>query len=458
MSNLIRIAEHVLNRPLLVHPDKVPLILSVLSGRIAIDSDAIADLRASAEGRIDGLPEDAQLILRGPAPDASRFVGANRDVDPTTGQAVGLPYRRTPEGVAVISILGGLANRGTSLEGGSMSRQSYEGIKFQIAHAGKDAKTRAVLLDLQSPGGEAIGAFECADAVRALAAVKPVVAVVNGMAASAAYAIASAATKIVTTPTGLSGSIGVVMMHADFSRALDREGVTPTMIFAGAHKVDGNPFEPLSAAVQQGLQAEVDQFYEMFIATVGNGRKGMSAKAIRGTEARTFMGQEAVRLGLADEVGSFETALSELTRGLSGRSTPAKRSTQMSGSNEPSATAGAFTQADLDRARAEGVTEGTSAGTLAGAAAERTRISGILSSDEAKGREASATHLALSTDLSADAAKGVLSGIAAAPKTEAPKPAGRGPLGISTIDPVGAKTTAPIDSAAIYGNRKAAGR
>lgn len=328
MTNLIRIAESVLNRPLLVHPDKVPLILSVLSGRIPLDSEAIADLRERSESQIDGLPNDAQIIMRGPAPDASRFVGSSSDTDPTTGRSSSLPYRRTSQGVAIISILGGLANRGTSLQGGSMSRQSYEGIKFQLAHAGGDPKTTSVVLDLQSPGGEAIGAFEAADAVRALASKKPVIAVVNGMAASAAYAIASAASKIVTTPTGLSGSVGVVMVHADYSRALDREGVKPTMIFAGQHKVDGNPFEPLSDTVRSDLQAEVNQFYEMFVATVAKGRPGMSSKAIRETEARTFMGADAVRVGLADEVGSFETAIAELTRGhtahissVSGRST-----------------------------------------------------------------------------------------------------------------------------------------
>ncbi|TIL81578.1 MAG: S49 family peptidase, partial [Mesorhizobium sp.] len=170
-------------------------------------------------------------------------------------------------------------------------------------------------LDMHSPGGEAVGAFETAALVRDLAARKRTVAVVNGMAASAMYAIGSGATEIVTTETGISGSIGVVLLHADFSRQLDREGITPTLIHAGAHKVDGNPFEPLSDAVREDLQAEVDAFYESFLVTVAKGRGNrLTAAAARKTEARTFIGQAAVDAGIADRVGSFELVLADLTR------------------------------------------------------------------------------------------------------------------------------------------------
>src|SRR5262245_47328802 len=109
MSLLLRIAERALNRPLLIHPDKAPLILDVLSGRIQIDG---AELKAEAEARIDALPAEGQAALKGPAPGASRFVGSSTDEDPETGRLAALPYRRTKEGVAVISIIGTLINRG----------------------------------------------------------------------------------------------------------------------------------------------------------------------------------------------------------------------------------------------------------------------------------------------------------------------------------------------------------
>src|SRR5690606_28979829 len=147
---------------------------------------------------------------------------------------------------------------------------------------------------LHSPGGEAVGAFEMAARVRELRSKKRTVAVVNGMACSAAYALASGASEIVTTETGISGSIGVVLLHADVSRQLDREGITPTLIHAGSHKVDGNPFEPLTAEVRDDLQAEVNGFYDGFLTTVALGRgKRLTADAARATEARTKMGKDA---------------------------------------------------------------------------------------------------------------------------------------------------------------------
>ncbi|WP_292332568.1 S49 family peptidase, partial [Mesorhizobium sp.] len=214
--------------------------------------------------------------------------------------------------------------------GASSGLTSYEGIGFQLKEAAADPAVRSVILDMHSPGGEAAGAFETAALVRDLAASKRTVAVVNGMAASAMYAIGSGATEIVTTETGISGSIGVVLLHADFSRQLDREGITPTLIHAGAHKVDGNPFEPLSDAVREDLQAEVDAFYASFLATVARGRGNrLTAAAARKTEARTFIGQAAVDAGIADRVGSFESVLADLTR-APGRSTSQPRRTSMS--------------------------------------------------------------------------------------------------------------------------------
>jgi hypothetical protein len=113
MPMLLRIAERALNRPLLVHPDKVPLILAVLQGRIPLgDTDA---LRRAAEEHIDAMPAEAQVILHGPAPGASRFVGSALEVDPVNGAQQKLPYLRTADGVALISVIGSLVNRGAWL-------------------------------------------------------------------------------------------------------------------------------------------------------------------------------------------------------------------------------------------------------------------------------------------------------------------------------------------------------
>jgi signal peptide peptidase SppA len=313
MSLLLHIAERVLNTPLLVHPDKLPLVLAVLEGRLPIDAAASAEFSADAERRIALLPAEAQAILRGPV-DASRFVGS----------AVGaggqyLDFAVTADGVALIPVIGSLVNRGAWL-GVNSGKTSYEGLQHQVRQAAADPNVKAILLDIASGGGEATGAFETAAIVREAAAQKPVTALVNGMAASAAYAIAAAASTIVTTETGVVGSIGVVMMHADYSRKLEKDGVTPTLIFAGAHKVDGHPFAPLADDVRTDLQKEVDQFYSLFVQSVAAGRKQLSPAAIRATEARTFIGADAVAAGLADSVGTFDQVLADLSRGLSGRS------------------------------------------------------------------------------------------------------------------------------------------
>ncbi|MCO5145383.1 MAG: S49 family peptidase [Aquamicrobium sp.] len=279
-AQLFHIADRVLNRPLMITQDKAQVILSVLAGRIGVS-----------------MPEASQF-------EGSPYAGGSWETSPFN----------VADGVAIITITGSLVNRGAWV-GANSGLTSYEGIGHQLKTAMADDDIHAVILDLHSPGGEAVGAFETAALVRDLAAKKRTVAVVNGMACSAAYAIVSGATKIVTTETGVSGSIGVVLLHADFSQQLDREGIKPTLIHAGAHKVDANPFQPLSAAVRADLQAEVNSFYEVFVSTVAKGRGGrLSAAAARQTEARTLIGRAAVKAGLADDVGSFETVLAELSR------------------------------------------------------------------------------------------------------------------------------------------------
>lgn len=289
---LLHIANKVINRPLMILPEKLGLISSVLDGRIGIDASELS----SAVGQFER-----------PEVEGSQFVGSvEKDAD---GKRKA--YRTTADGVAIIPVMGSLVNRYDFFDAVS-GTTSYEKLKHTLALAAADPDVSSILLDIDSPGGEAIGAFEAADAVRAAAAIKPVVSVVNGMAASAAYAIASASTTIITTPSGLSGSIGVVMMHADYSHKLHDAGVKPTLIHAGARKVDGNPYQPLTDDVRAELKGEIDRFYSLFVDTVAKGRKGLNAAKIRATEARTYIGADAVKIGLADRVGSFETALADL--------------------------------------------------------------------------------------------------------------------------------------------------
>jgi capsid assembly protease len=412
MTILLRIAERVLNRPLLVHPDKLPLILAVLEGRIPLGD--VAPLRQKAEANIDAMPEGAQLVMRGPLPTASRFVGSSIDEDPETGKKTGLPYKRTADGVAIITITGSLINRGAWL-GASSGETSYEGIQHQVATAERDPRTKAALFDYETPGGEAVGAFETAARIRELSAKKPTVAVANGMMTSAAYALASAANRIVATPTSLVGSIGVVMLHADYSRALDKKGVTPTLIFAGAHKVDGNPLEPLTAGVRDDLQREVNQYYDLFVDTVASGRRLISPASIRATEARTYVGRDAVEARLADDIGTFDDVLADLTSRGPGRITVSvpsnKGKAAMDNTTGAPVAEVAGTVTETPEAQRQAKKEAKKKkfeAAVATAVAEQmkagnARLSTILASDKVKGREVTALKLAItSPTMSAD--------------------------------------------------------
>lgn len=307
-----RIARQFYNRPLLLAPSAAETISTFLTsrfnagprGRAGNDDGGETRQYFEAQRNPDG-------SYTGSAPRASRFYG-DYPVDPDSGGRP-KPYRRTASGTAIVTLVGEFVNRGAWV-GASSGLVSYEALKYQLLQAMADPRATSIVLDMESPGGEATGAFEAAALVRAARQAKPVVAVVNGMAASAGYAIVSGATRIITTPTGLSGSIGVVWLHLDYSKWLAAEGIRPTFIFAGDHKVDGNPFEPLPDSVRKECQREIDQFYSLFVDTVAAGRLHLSKDAVRGTQARCFIGRDAVAAGLADDVGTFEEVLAELSR------------------------------------------------------------------------------------------------------------------------------------------------
>jgi len=174
---------------------------------------------------------------------------------------------------------------------------------------------RAIVLDIDSPGGVVYGVAELARHIRRARGKKPIVAVANSLAASAAYWIASAADRLVVTPGGEVGSIGVFMLHMDVSEALKSEGIKMTFIEAGRYKTEGNPFEPLGDEAKTAWQEDVDRYYEMFVADVAKGRN-VTAKIVKADfgEGRLIGPKEAISLGMADRVASLEEVLDDLSR------------------------------------------------------------------------------------------------------------------------------------------------
>ncbi len=406
---LMQIADRVLGRPLLLHPTKAEVILHVLQGRLPLDGAELAAL----------------------GPDASRFAG---NAMTRGGTAV------VDKGVAIIPVIGSLVNRGAWI-GARSGMTSYEGLAAQLKDAMADPKVNSILLDLDSPGGEATGMFSLAAQVREAAKEKPIVAVVNDMAASAAFGIASQASEIVVSPTSIVGSIGVVLTHIDRSGELASKGIKPTLIYAGRHKVDGNPFGPLTDAVMADLQNEVAKFYDQFVGLVAQGRGDrLTEAAARATEARTFIGQEAIERGLADRVASFDAVLASLQDQTPRVGQSRKGSRTMANENPaPTGISQEAHTAAVSAARADG----ENAGRVAGATEATARIGAILRSDAAKGKTKLAMTLAFDTSLSAEDAEKALS---AAAEESAPQAlSGSAQIGARAagLAEIGAATPAP---------------
>lgn len=220
----------------------------------------------------------------------------------------------TADGIRILSLRGTLLKRARGMNALS-GLTGYEALSVDLAEALADDNVRGIVLDVDSPGGEAQSSFELADEILAAREIKPVFAVANANAHSAAYLLASHAERVYVERTSSVGSIGVYTVHVDQSRANEAAGVKPTFIFAGARKVDGNAHEPLSAEVRERLQARVDRSYGFFVEAVAKAR-GLTAKAVKDTEADTYEGQEAIDAGLATHAGGLETAIKHMREEL----------------------------------------------------------------------------------------------------------------------------------------------
>lgn len=202
------------------------------------------------------------------------------------------------DNIAIIPIHGILTRRSECF----LSETSYEEIFEAIEEAQENSEVKGILLDIDSPGGEVSGLFDLVDYIYTVRERKPICAVANDNAFSAAYAIASAASRVFINRTSGVGSIGVIATHTDISEANKQMGVKYTTIFAGAKKNDLSANAPLSEEAAADLQAEVNRLYEIFVETVARNR-GIDAEKVRMTQAGCYYGENAIDIGLADELG-----------------------------------------------------------------------------------------------------------------------------------------------------------
>lgn len=221
--------------------------------------------------------------------------------------------------IAVINVMGPISQY-PSMEMSGPSSANTEALTGLFNSAQADPTVRAIVFNIDSPGGGVYGVQEFFNTVMAARGQKPVIAQVSSLAASAAYWLAAAADEIVVTPSGQVGSIGVYTLHQDISGAMAAQGVKPTFISAGKYKVEGNQFAPLEGEAAEAMQSTVDGYYADFTAAVAKGRPGnATAQDVRNGygQGRVLKAKDAVAANLADRVATLPQTLKRLgsTRG-----------------------------------------------------------------------------------------------------------------------------------------------
>ncbi|MFS7358662.1 S49 family peptidase [Rahnella inusitata] len=277
--NLPHLAQRLFNTPLALHPRKAEVVMAALTDRFGLTR-----IQSMSDWDDD---------------DDSAFTRQARD----TGYDV-------VEGVAVIPIQGTLVQKlGTLRPYSGMT--GYDGIRACFLQALNDSDVKAICLDIDSPGGEVAGCFDLADVIYASRGSKPIWAILSESAYSAAYALASAADKIIVPRTGGVGSVGVIVMHVDWSQKIKSDGLQVTIITYGDRKAESNPYEPLSDTARKAIQSDIDEMGRLFVSTVSRNR-GIAEITVRDTEAACFLGSDGVQLGLADQVSSPDAAFRDL--------------------------------------------------------------------------------------------------------------------------------------------------
>ena len=289
MSSYPHLATRLFNTPIAIAPQKAEIVMAALADRFGItklfrsSGDMVVLADGGAKAFLNGFESEERADYR--------------------------PYEFVA-GVAIIPIEGTLVQKLGEMRPYS-GMTGYDGIRANLSMAMNDESVRAIVLDVDSPGGEVAGCFDLVDAIYAARSTKPVWSILTESAFSAAYAIASAASRVIVPRTGGTGSVGVICMHVDFSQALTKAGIEVTLIHFGAKKADGSDAKPLSKSALDRYQADVDTMGELFVETVSRNRKLSTAK-VRGTEAGTFLGASGVEIGFADAVMAPDEAFASL--------------------------------------------------------------------------------------------------------------------------------------------------
>lgn len=241
------------------------------------------------------------------------------------------PEAETAGQIGVINISGGLVNRPMPGASGA-GPVSYTALRDAFDELLEDDGVSAIVLRIESPGGMASGMFDLSDRIFAARGRKPIHALVDDYAYSAAYGIAAACDEIWVSRTGGVGSVGVCAFHYDWSGNDAQIGLKVTPIYAGDQKIDFNPHFPMSEQAQARAQEDVDLTYALFVKSVAQYR-GMDEAAVRDTQAGVFFGERAVAAGMATRLGTWDDLIAHL--GAPGVDAPAQAGDEGDGEGDP---------------------------------------------------------------------------------------------------------------------------
>ncbi|MEH6434297.1 S49 family peptidase [Massilia sp. DD77] len=214
-------------------------------------------------------------------------------------------------GVAIIPVHGVLVSRSMQMNP-CETMTSYEQVRAQVSAALADPAVEHLAFDIDSPGGSTTGAYELSDFLFEARGIKPMSAIIHYSGYSAAYLLAAAIGNVSVSRTSGVGSIGVIAKHLDVSARNEQLGLKVTTVYAGAHKNDLSPHEPITEQSMAFLTDIVQTYYTQFVEAVATYR-GIGVDVVRGTEANVYMGQKGIDIGLADRLETPQAAIDRIT-------------------------------------------------------------------------------------------------------------------------------------------------
>lgn len=232
---------------------------------------------------------------------------------PDVEAKVATKYKNVKGRVAIMSLTGVMAQRMDSMDAES-GGTSTDGFGSAFDELASDKSIGAIVIDTDSPGGSAHGLEDLSNKIRAARNPdRPIIAIANSLMASAAYYVASAADEIVAVAGSLVGCIGTIMVHADYSKALDAAGITMTIFRKPEFKAEGNPYEQLTPEAIVALDDMTSQYYDMFVAAVAKNRDVPKSTVLeKYGKGRILTANDALAAGMIDRIASFDSVVGRL--------------------------------------------------------------------------------------------------------------------------------------------------